>query len=186
MLSFISGGARSGKSAFAERRAIQLHEQAVCQSLVVRCVYLATCPVMTGDDEMNSRIRRHQQDRSHTVWHTMEETLHIDHVIRAHRSHDVILLDCLTLWLSNAMFQADMNERSCIEYIEHCLAMARRQKLHLLIVSNDVNEDVPIRETVVQSYIRTLQQLHHRIVEHADEAVQVITGVPIWRKGGGR
>lgn len=183
LISFVSGGARSGKSAFAESCALQLHDQSTRKVPSAQCVYLATCPVSTSDEEMQKRIRRHQQDRELERWHTIEEPLYIHEVLLSHRSGDVILLDCLTLWLNTALFEGKMDEQACIRYIQRCLQIVLQRQLYLVIVSNDVNEDVPIRNPLVQSYIRILQRLHQQIVQHANEAVQVIAGVPIWRKG---
>jgi len=92
-LVLILGGARSGKSAFAERLALQSGKSVV---------YIATATAR--DEDMRERIKRHQAARP-TDWYTLEEPLHLANALRqASALADVILLDCITLWLSNWLF----------------------------------------------------------------------------------
>src|SRR6266516_3157511 len=90
----ILGGARSGKSAFAERLAVS-SERSVA--------FIATATA--GDDEMRERIARHRASRPHE-WHTLEEPLELARAVRqASELADVLLLDCVTLWLGNVFLQ---------------------------------------------------------------------------------
>jgi adenosylcobinamide kinase / adenosylcobinamide-phosphate guanylyltransferase len=89
----ILGGARSGKSTFAERLALRSGKSVA---------YIATATA--GDEEMRERIKRHQAARS-AHWYTIEEPLDLVHALRqASIQADVLLLDCITLWLSNWLF----------------------------------------------------------------------------------
>ena len=89
---FVTGGVRSGKSRFAQKLA---------QKFPGSKAYLATAQAL--DAEMEKRITRHQKSRPRT-WQTLEEPVHIGDVIQKEgRRFDLILLDCLTLWLSNLM-----------------------------------------------------------------------------------
>ena len=91
----VLGGCRSGKSSFAK--------QAADTMAMDKKIYLATC--VPRDREMKERVKRHQDDRG-PGWITMEEPVLIHEVIgRACRQAKVILLDCLTLWISNLLFQ---------------------------------------------------------------------------------
>jgi adenosylcobinamide kinase / adenosylcobinamide-phosphate guanylyltransferase len=88
----VLGGARSGKSAYAQRLA---------EANGLERLYLATA--MAGDEEMAARIARHQRDRAHG-WTTVEEPLEIAAALAAHTGPDrAVVVDCLTLWLSNLM-----------------------------------------------------------------------------------
>ncbi|MCI0468918.1 MAG: bifunctional adenosylcobinamide kinase/adenosylcobinamide-phosphate guanylyltransferase, partial [Nitrospirae bacterium] len=89
---FITGGARSGKSSFALSEALKVKG---------RKAYIATAEAL--DSEMKERIKRHKKDRG-DVWDTFEEPLGIANVIKKIKDrYSVILLDCLTLWLSNLL-----------------------------------------------------------------------------------
>ena len=97
----ILGGARSGKSAFAERLAVS-SERSVA--------FIATATV--GDDEMRERIARHRASRPRQ-WHTLEEPLDLSGATRrASELADVLLLDCVTLWLGNVLSQASKQHES--------------------------------------------------------------------------
>ena len=91
----ITGGSRSGKSAFAQRLA---------EALPGPRAFVATCPVI--DPEMNDRIRRHQEARSLAEWQTFEEPLDLAAACRGAAALPVILVDCLTLWVNNVMYAA--------------------------------------------------------------------------------
>ena len=86
MIHYVSGGQRSGKSAYAMALATQLSTQPV---------YLATSRIW--DSQHHARIRRHQDDRDET-WRTIEEEIHLSrHDLR----HQTVVMDCVTLWLTN-------------------------------------------------------------------------------------
>ena len=92
----VTGGARSGKSAYSETLA---------KSFNGSRVYIATCPVM--DEEMARRVERHQQQRKNDGWTTVEEERDLSGVIRQSVHYDTILVDCLTLWINNLMYYAE-------------------------------------------------------------------------------
>jgi adenosylcobinamide kinase / adenosylcobinamide-phosphate guanylyltransferase len=95
-LILVTGGARSGKSTYAERLARQSGHSVV---------YIATATA--GDDDMRDRIARHQAARPVT-WQTIEEPLHIAEAVhRGAALADIILLDCITVWLSNWLLRQD-------------------------------------------------------------------------------
>ena len=89
---FVSGGSRSGKSRYAEQRATALSGQRS---------YIATCPVI--DEELEQRIAHHRRQRADQDWHTIEEPVDLLRALHDCRDSAVVLVDCLTLWLSNLM-----------------------------------------------------------------------------------
>ena len=96
----VTGGSRSGKSAYA---------QALAESLPGPRGFVATCPVI--DDEMQRRIAKHQKARSKGKWRTIEETLDLPGVIVREAKCPVLLVDCLTLWINNLMYDAEQHSR---------------------------------------------------------------------------
>jgi adenosylcobinamide kinase / adenosylcobinamide-phosphate guanylyltransferase len=180
MIIFISGGARSGKSQFAEQTALSYFDQMKKENHSVSLRYIATAK--KSDDEMVERIRIHQHDRGET-WHTIEESIHLEPILSNFKKGDVILLDCMTIWVSNVMFELGLRLEEMGERVNRWLSIAREKQFHLLIVSNDVNEGIPHSDDVVQSYMYTLQRLHYNIVQQSDIAVQVQAGIPLYWKG---
>jgi adenosylcobinamide kinase/adenosylcobinamide-phosphate guanylyltransferase len=175
MIVFVSGGARSGKSRYAERVATLIHER----NRNSRLYYLATAN--RSDQEMIERIEKHKTGR-HESWITLEEMHHLTNGIICCRSGDILLLDCLTIWLSNVMFDSewdvDQIERQLVSFIE----VSAQNRIHLIIVSNDLNEGMDGRYESVRDYIKTLEKLHRTIISRVDQAVQVIAGIPeIWK-----
>lgn len=180
MICFISGGARSGKSQFAEQTALSYFEQMKKVHHNATLHYMATAK--KSDEEMEERIRIHQQDRGQT-WHTIEESYYLEPILSNFKKGDVILLDCLTIWLSNVMFERGYRLEEVEKSVNGWLSIAREKQFQLLIVSNDVNEGISHRDEVVQRYMYTLQRLHNLIVQQSDIAVQVQAGIPLFWKG---
>nr|WP_240948592.1 bifunctional adenosylcobinamide kinase/adenosylcobinamide-phosphate guanylyltransferase [Bacillus sp. RO1] len=176
---FISGGARSGKSHFAERLALSLHKKEPTNNLV----YLATS--QNSDKEMEGRIAMHKDQRG-KEWKVEEVPVEVARSIMRANKGDVVLLDCLTIWLSNMIFHGIVgNEEEIVAEVDKWLTLARKKGLSLLIVSNDLNEEPPSCYKTVTSYIYMLELLHQHIVKQADVAVQVRVGIPKYWKGRG-
>lgn len=180
MILFISGGARSGKSYFAEETALSLYNKSVVGKESSSLYYIATAK--KSDDEMEERIRIHQQDRGDT-WKTVEEPFDIERILANCNKEDVILLDCLTIWLSNVMFELNYSLEKLEKVISNWLSLACERQFHLMIVSNDVNVGIPTSYDSVFTYMYSLQRLHQRIIEQADIVVEVQAGIPTYWKG---
>jgi len=91
---FVIGGCRSGKSSYALKLAEEMYGN--------KRAFIATC--VPHDEEMETRIERHKQERSPS-WKTLETPVQIAEIIDAYSpKYDVILVDCLTLWISNLLF----------------------------------------------------------------------------------
>jgi adenosylcobinamide kinase/adenosylcobinamide-phosphate guanylyltransferase len=194
LITFVSGGARSGKSRFAEELAqfvfmrmlekYQRMEEETPQQMrashAPHLFYLATA--QAKDPEMVERIDRHITQRG-SLWNTIEEPYDISRVLRSCHSGDVILVDCLTIWLNNVMFglalSVEMIRTSIIEW----LRIINEKELHVIFVSNDVNEGVPSTYEMVHQYMKVLEDMHYDLVQKADQAIQVVAGIPVYWKG---
>ncbi|QOV96602.1 bifunctional adenosylcobinamide kinase/adenosylcobinamide-phosphate guanylyltransferase (plasmid) [Novosphingobium sp. ES2-1] len=120
---FVLGGARSGKSRYAQHRA---------EATGLSPVYIATA--QAWDDEMRDRIRLHQQDRG-PAWSTVEAPLALAEAIRAHNAPDaVVLVDCLTLWVTNLLL-SDRDIPAATTDLTKAIACARG---NVVLVSNEV------------------------------------------------
>ena len=169
---FITGGVRSGKSAFAEKYARQLGEDKTLY-------YVATG--VSIDDEMKKRIIRHQQDRENqnANWNTVEMQVQIPVTIQQLTNDAVVLFECVTTWLSNVLYTSEQrNENSeyidnCIESLQKQLRTWRKQGATIIVVSNEVLDERLSQYEEVNVYRKLLGELHQWIVQNSDEAYEV-------------
>jgi len=164
----ILGGARSGKSA---------HALKLAEAAAPRRLFLATAEAR--DDEMHARIARHKADRPFG-WTTLEETLEIAGVLQAQGSTDQsIVVDCLTLWLSN-LFECRRDVELETRRLCAALASARAQ---IFLVSNEIGLGL-VPETPLGRAFRDAQgRLNQRIAAQADVVEFVAAGLPLRLKG---
>jgi adenosylcobinamide kinase/adenosylcobinamide-phosphate guanylyltransferase len=161
----VGGGARSGKSRFALARAAALGP---------RRLFIATAEA--GDDEMRARIARHQADRAGAGFETLEEPLALPEVVATARAHDVLLVDCLTLWLSNILGRG-ASETEALARLDALAAALARRAAHVVVVSNEVGLGV-VPETPLGRGFRDLAgAAHQRLAGLADELYLAAMGV---------
>jgi adenosylcobinamide kinase/adenosylcobinamide-phosphate guanylyltransferase len=179
-LTFISGGARSGKSQFAERLAILHYEQELNENgPQVSLYYAATAQAL--DKEMDERVCRHRMERA-VEWTTVETPYDIAALLKRCRPRDVVLLDCLTLWLNNMMYGDNPDRETIKDQLLSWMDLIEDADITLIIVSNDINEGIPSFNAVTEDYTKILQQLHQWLADRADQAIQVAAGIPIYWK----
>lgn len=164
MLELILGGARSGKSAFAERSA---------RDSGYECRYIATA--QAGDEEMAARIEHHRQQRSGFT-QTLEEPLHLASVIANNMADNrCLLVDCLTLWLTNLLLDADSNtfdrERSQL------LELLPRVQGHIIFVSNEVGQGVIPIDPLSRRFVDESGRLHQQLAHQCDRVFFVVAGL---------
>ena len=167
-ITLVLGGARSGKSHFAETLA---RESGLDR------LYLATAQAY--DDEMRERIARHRLDRAGHGWETVEEPLDLATTLRAITRPDaVVLVDCLTLWLSNVML-GDLAVPASTEGLLLALAEAKGP---VILVSNEVGLGL-VPETPLGRAFRDEQgRLNQRVAALASRVVFVAAGLPVTLK----
>lgn len=181
MITLITGGARSGKSGFAERLATQSGLQVV---------YLATARM--GDVEMAERIRRHRANRP-ADWLTVEEPLRLGEALRAHaRADRCLVIDCLTLWLNNLIL-ADHPDDGEVAIVEPgpMFAAERADLLDALRtlpgqtigVSNEVGMGVVPLGALNRFFVDETGRLNQAIAALAGRVVWMVAGCPVVAKG---
>lgn len=166
----VLGGARSGKSR---------HAQTWLEALPApRLVYIATAQAL--DAEMTDRIERHRADRG-SRWHTIEAPLDLAGAIaRAPAGADAILVDCLTLWLSNLMLAGHDLEAAGEEL---CRALADCP-LPVALVSNEVGLGIVPDNALARAFRDAAGRLNQRLAGQVDEVVFVAAGLPLRLKPG--
>lgn len=182
-ITFITGGVRSGKSSFAEKIAEQ---EALRTSGSLH--YIATATV--SDSEMEERIARHQRDRAESkrLWQTWEQPTNMEALDESFTKKDIILLDCLTALLTNELFsQQQPWQASFLEDMLQRIVSGLKTIGHhchrFIIVSNEVLFDSIPHNDLVYTYCKLIGQLHQRIVQIADYAYLVESGIPLLMKG---
>lgn len=165
MKELILGGARSGKSAFAQQRAVDsgLH-----------VLYLATAEA--GDAEMVERIVRHRAERP-AEWGLVEEPLALAAALRTHAATNrCLLVDCLTLWLSNLLAAGD--DRLTVE-IDALLDTLPALPGHILLVSNEVGQGIVPANPLARRFRDEAGRLHQKIANRCDRVLFIIAGLPL-------
>jgi adenosylcobinamide kinase/adenosylcobinamide-phosphate guanylyltransferase len=164
----VLGGARSGKSSFAEH---------IARASSLPRVYVATATA--GDEEMRDRIARHRADRRGD-WQTIEEPLSLSDVLaREGRPGRIILVDCLTLWLSNVM----LAERDVGREVALLAAATRGSMAPIIMVSNEVGLGL-VPDTPLGRAFRDEQgRLNQAVAAIVPRVVFLAAGLPLWLKG---
>lgn len=164
MKQLILGGARSGKSRLAEQRAADIGKEVL---------YIATAQAY--DDEMNARISRHKDDRP-AHWVTLEEPLYLARELQRHaRKDNVILVDCLTLWLSNLLCMDDepfFEQQKCSLLDCYCSLPG-----HVILVSNEVGQGVVPDNALARRFIDEAGWLHQAMAAQSDQVTFVTAGL---------
>lgn len=183
MITFIIGGARSGKSSFALKLAnncTSAKEGVRGGDTVSRTpkkAYIATAQAL--DDEMKERIEKHKKERSEE-WMTFEDPLNISALIRdIQDKYDVILLDCLTLWLSNLMLNNLDMEKEIDLFCSSLPTIHSASGGSLFIVSNEVGMGIVPENELSRRFRDLAGYLNQKVAEIADEAYLVTVGIPI-------
>ena len=162
----ITGGARSGKSKYAERRAGELGE---------RRLYVATAEAK--DQEMAQRIAEHRQRRGNR-WVTVEEPVDLAAALAArHGQTDCALVDCLTLWFNNLLIGYD--GKYAENKVEELVTILPRLDFHVVLVTNEVGWGIVPDNALARQFRDLAGRAHQRIAAIADEVVLTVAGIPM-------
>jgi adenosylcobinamide kinase / adenosylcobinamide-phosphate guanylyltransferase len=165
----VLGGARSGKTGFAEQLVLQRAS---------RPAYLATA--QTLDDEMRERIRAHKASRS-VHFATIEEPVELaDALRRGAAHHDFILVDCLTLWITN-LLGIGINVAAAVEDLVEALQTI--DSCQIVLVSNEVGLGIVPDNALARTFRDLAGAAHQRLAGVCDDVYFVVAGLPMTLKG---
>ncbi len=173
---FVLGGARSGKSAYAEQWA---------RAQAKRVLFIATAQAL--DDEMRERIVQHRATRP-PEWETLEAPRDIPRALAAlERAPQLILLDCLTLWATNEMLaDAAQLEQRLFAQLDLILAWARQRGIVLLLVSNEVGWGIVPENALARHFRDVLGRVNAYVAQAASHVILMVAGLPIEIKNSAR
>lgn len=173
----VTGGCRSGKSNFALKLAESIPGE--------RC-FIATCPAL--DNEMKHRIEKHQRDRQGRGWNTIEEAVNLAGVLKTQAQTPVIVIDCLTLWISNLMFQPSgetLSEEAISTKTTSWLDIIDNQEGILVVISNEVGLGIVPENALARRFRDLSGRAQQLIAKRAKAVALMVAGIPLWVKGAG-
>jgi adenosylcobinamide kinase/adenosylcobinamide-phosphate guanylyltransferase len=170
----ILGGARSGKSSYAQRLAREYADDDV--------LFVATAQAL--DDEMKTRIEAHRAERS-AAWRTLEAPRHAGEAIARVKTGSLVLVDCLTLLVSNAVLELPESsiiaeaEKAAIAEVEELIAAYHLGTASWIVISNEVGCSVVPPYPVGRAYRDALGRANQRLAAEADHVVLMVVGIPM-------
>jgi len=174
-IKFYIGGCRSGKSSTALTRANQIGAR--------RRIFVATC--QPHDDEMRARIDRHRRERD-AGWETIEEPLGIAAVIGQNSApRTVILVDCLTLWLTNLIL-ADADDDTLAHHFDALRQALSAAEGPVILVANEVGLGIVPDNALSRRFRDWAGSLNQNVAQWAGEVVLTVAGIPVTIKPAGR
>jgi len=164
MKTLVLGGARSGKSHYAEQTVDQLQRQVI---------YIATAGA--GDQEMQQRINMHQAQRP-ANWQLIEEPINLSEALfKSDNNTNVILVDCLTLWLSNVLAENDSNTQARVNELVDAVSLVNTE---LVMVSNEVGQGVVPMGKLTRKFVDESGRMHQKLAQVCEHVVFITAGLP--------
>jgi adenosylcobinamide kinase/adenosylcobinamide-phosphate guanylyltransferase len=165
---FVIGGCRSGKSNYAMQTAEEIATE--------QKIYIATC--VPQDDEMKRRVARHQKERSQN-WVTVEAPLDLPGaILQNSRRANVILVDCLTLWMSNLLIETG-DENKIEETISQLTNALEKAKCPIILVSNEVGTGIVPENALARQFRDITGWLNQAVAKYANKVVWMVAGIPV-------
>jgi adenosylcobinamide kinase/adenosylcobinamide-phosphate guanylyltransferase len=173
-LVLVLGGARSGKSRFAAGLASKKNK---------KTAFVATC--VPADEEMKQRIAQHRSSRP-ASWKTFEEAENLAGLIaKINNDFDYILLDCLTLWLSNLLLKGCSEDKIQNE-INKMVSCIKKGRAHLIIVSNEVGSGIVPEHKLGRDFRDMAGRIHQSLAHESHDVYLIVSGIPCAIKKNGK
>lgn len=163
----ITGGCRSGKS----RHALKLAEATAGDK-----IFVATAEAL--DVEMTERIARHQQERGKD-WETFEEPLELSKVFsQLEPRSGSLVLDCLTVWISNQMLRGD-NREQILKAGRRLIEQCDRMQCRVIFITNEVGAGIVPDNKLARDFRDLAGEINQLVAEKCDEVVHMVSGIPV-------
>jgi len=165
---FVIGGCRSGKS----RQALETAEGMPGDHKT----FIATC--IPRDAEMKQRVEQHQKERGR-IWRTVEAPVHLPQaIVEQSRPADVVLVDCLTLWISNLMLELQ-DDRKILACLPDLTRALRAADCSVVLVSNEVGTGIVPENQLSRRFRDLVGSTNQAIAEQADRVVWMVAGIAV-------
>jgi adenosylcobinamide kinase/adenosylcobinamide-phosphate guanylyltransferase len=164
MIQLITGGARSGKSTYAQQLALSLAEDPI---------YVATAKIW--DDDFGARVKRHQQDRG-PEWTNIEEQLYVSLLPLEGR---VAVIDCVTLWLTNFFMQHKQDVDTALYSIQQEINALNTKNATIIIVTNEIGMGVHADSDIGRKFTDLQGWANQYIARRAQKVVLMVSGIPV-------
>lgn len=166
-VTLVTGGARSGKSRFAEELALKQGEP---------LLYVATAGI--GDGEMTERVARHQERRG-SIWQTIEEQYDLVTVLQGHDGwFKATLVDCVTLWLTNLLLKYE-DKGAVLAVVRRTASILTSLKTPLVLVSNEVGLGIIPDNPLARVFCDLSGEANEILAGAADEVYVTFSGLPL-------
>lgn len=174
MKQLIFGGARSGKSRLAEQ---------LTQTYGDKIAYIATADKRFHDEEMKARVRHHRQQRP-AHWHTLEQPRQLGSGLKAcDQGYDAIMVDCLTLWLTNCLMAEEENAGAWATEKQQFLSALETLSTPIIMVSNEVGMGIVPLGELNRRFVDEAGFLNQATASISDRCVLTAAGLPLVLKG---
>ncbi|MDY3917642.1 MAG: bifunctional adenosylcobinamide kinase/adenosylcobinamide-phosphate guanylyltransferase [Candidatus Limivivens sp.] len=171
MFLVVTGGSGSGKSAFAEDQVLKLGDR--------RRIYIAT--MMCFDEESKKRVARHREMRKNKKFETLECYTGLESVSVPEGS--VVLLECMSNLTANEIYAPGGAGENTVAAVLRGIRRIRSQAAHLVVVTNEIFSDGTVYDPETTGYLQKLGRINQEMVRLADQAVEVVYGIPVYLKG---
>ena len=170
MLTLVTGGSGSGKSAFAEDRVLSFGD--------AQRIYIAT--MHPFDEESHKRIERHQKMRAGKGFETVECYTGLKNVKLP--AGCVVLLECMSNLVANEMFEEQGAHDRTVSEVTKGIENLLEQAAHVVIVTNEIFSDAVVFDGDMDSYLEYLGKINQTAAQRADEVVEVVYGIPVFQQ----
>ena len=163
----VTGGCRSGKSRYA---------LTLARNISGEKLYVATAEAL--DSEMKERIAKHQQERGEE-WETHEEPMALSQVFKQLENRSgVLVLDCLTLWISNMLIK-DHAQESILKAVVSLMDQSKRMQCQLVFVTNEVGAGIVPENKLARDFRDIVGAANQIIAQQCDDVVHMVSGIPV-------
>lgn len=172
-LVFITGGARSGKSNYAQKAAL---------ALSANPIYVATAKAYKDDAEFTQRITRHQKDRDNR-WTSLEEQLYVSKLPLQHKT---VVIDCVTLWLTNffTLYKYDIQES--LQALQQEINVLTQIPATFFIISNEIGMGVHAETEMGRKFTDLQGWANQYIAAKANQVILMVSGIPVTIKSSNK
>jgi len=165
-ITLVIGGCKSGKSS---------HARALAEKTGQAPVFMATCVPL--DDEMKERVRRHQNERSNR-WETIDVPLQLPESVVAHgHEGNVLLVDCITLWLTNLILKTDDTD-TVLPQVDRLIEALELAACPVILVSNEVGAGIVPENRLARIFRDVAGIANQKVAATADRVVWMVAGIP--------